>query len=460
MPSIVPEGATRGWIIPIGGAENKENDRHILERFVTCSGGRDADIVVIPTASRLHETGHRYEKLFKDIGAARVDVMDFDTRRDCQEPGRLQPPRGRDRHLLHRRQPAPAHDPARRHAGGQARAHAQCQRRHRRRHQRRREHPERTHDRLRRRGLLGDLRQRAPRARPRAHQPLHHRPALPAARPARPPAHRARLQPVRHRHRARRGHRGLHRPGRDGGSGGQRRRDHRGRVRRELLLDGRGLRRPAGLHARPAPARAGGRRPPSTCTRASPRQGRCPSRRSSAVRILDRSVYVGPSLYAHFPVIRLELDLGELEAWPTVRLGEGFVDRLAAALPGLAEHGCSYGEPGGFFRRMREDEGTWLGHVLEHVAIELQNIAGEHVTFGKTRGAGRARRVHGRLRVRPARRGHRGGRARPAAHLLAAARPAAAGRHRAGGLELARRPATSSSASRSAARSARPPPRW
>jgi len=89
MPSIVPEGATRGWIIPIGGAENKENDRHILERFVRCSGGSDADIVVIPTASRLHETGPRYEKLFKDIGAARVDVMDFDTRRDCQESGRL-----------------------------------------------------------------------------------------------------------------------------------------------------------------------------------------------------------------------------------------------------------------------------------------------------------------------------------------------------------------------------------
>ena len=106
------------------------------------------------------------------------------------------------------------------------------------------------------------------------------------------------------------------------------------------------------------------------------------------MRILDRSVYVGPSLYAHFPVIRLELDLGELEAWPTGRLGADFVDGLVAALPGLAEHGCSYGEPGGFLRRMREDEGTWLGHVLEHVAIELQNIAGENVTFGKTRGAG------------------------------------------------------------------------
>ena len=106
------------------------------------------------------------------------------------------------------------------------------------------------------------------------------------------------------------------------------------------------------------------------------------------MRILDRSVYVGPSLYAHFPVIRLELDLGELENWPTARLGASYIDALTAALPGLAEHGCSYNQPGGFYRRMREDEGTWLGHVLEHVAIELQNLAGEAVTFGKTRSAG------------------------------------------------------------------------
>lgn len=107
------------------------------------------------------------------------------------------------------------------------------------------------------------------------------------------------------------------------------------------------------------------------------------------MRILDRSVYVGPSLYAHFPVIRLELDLGALEAWPTSRLGSPFVEGLLDALPGLREHGCSYGEPGGLVRRMTEDEGTWLGHVLEHVAIELQNIAGIKVTFGKTRSAGR-----------------------------------------------------------------------
>ncbi len=110
------------------------------------------------------------------------------------------------------------------------------------------------------------------------------------------------------------------------------------------------------------------------------------------MRIVERNVYVGPSLYAHFPVIKLVLDLGALEAWPTGRLGAGYVDALVAALPTLQDHGCSFREPGGFIRRMRGDtdvteqqQGTWLGHVFEHVAIELQNIAGEDVTFGKTR---------------------------------------------------------------------------
>jgi cyanophycinase len=89
MPSKIPDGGTRGWIVPIGGAENKENDRRILERFLQVSGGAAADIVVIPTASRMHETGPRYERLFAGLGARRATVMDFDTRRDCQEPGRL-----------------------------------------------------------------------------------------------------------------------------------------------------------------------------------------------------------------------------------------------------------------------------------------------------------------------------------------------------------------------------------
>jgi len=88
-PSRVPQGSERGWIVPIGGAENKENDRRILERFVELSGAEEADIVVIPTASRLHETGARYEALFRELGVDRVTVMDFDTRRDCHEAGRL-----------------------------------------------------------------------------------------------------------------------------------------------------------------------------------------------------------------------------------------------------------------------------------------------------------------------------------------------------------------------------------
>ena len=106
------------------------------------------------------------------------------------------------------------------------------------------------------------------------------------------------------------------------------------------------------------------------------------------MKLLETSVYLGPNVYALFPVIRFTLDLQELEQWPTMKLGAGFVEALVAALPGLAEHGCSHREPGGFIRRMTEDEGTWIGHVLEHCAIEVQNVAGAKVTFGKTRAAG------------------------------------------------------------------------
>jgi len=106
------------------------------------------------------------------------------------------------------------------------------------------------------------------------------------------------------------------------------------------------------------------------------------------MKILTKSVYLGPNHYALFRVIKLVVELGELEQWPTARLGAAFTDRLLELLPNLAEHGCSYGAPGGFVRRLGEDQGTWLGHVLEHVAIELQNVAGANVTFGKTRGNG------------------------------------------------------------------------
>ena len=75
------------------------------------------------------------------------------------------------------------------------------------------------------------------------------------------------------------------------------------------------------------------------------------------MRILERSVFVGPSLYAHFPVIRLELDLERLEAWPTGKLGPAFVDALIGAVPGLTEHGCSFRTPGGLIRRMKEKQG-------------------------------------------------------------------------------------------------------
>ena len=90
-PSRVPEGSQRGWIIPIGGAEEKEKDHdpRILRRFVELCGGPNADIVVFPTASRLSDTGSRYEKIFSDLGAGRVTALEFDTRRDCSERGRL-----------------------------------------------------------------------------------------------------------------------------------------------------------------------------------------------------------------------------------------------------------------------------------------------------------------------------------------------------------------------------------
>jgi len=105
------------------------------------------------------------------------------------------------------------------------------------------------------------------------------------------------------------------------------------------------------------------------------------------MKILERRIYRGPNLYAHFPVIRLKVDLGVLEEWPSAKI-PGFVDGLLEAIPSLEQHTCSYDSAGGFVRRLREDGGTWLGHVLEHIAIELQVLAGASVSFGKTRGTG------------------------------------------------------------------------
>src|SRR3954464_9926793 len=104
--------------------------------------------------------------------------------------------------------------------------------------------------------------------------------------------------------------------------------------------------------------------------------------RVAPVRVLERAVYRGPHYFSATPMIRMRLDLGALEDWPSDRL-PGFADALLASLPGLAEHHCSRGHRGGFVERLRE--GTWLGHVTEHVALELQSRAGAPVTRGKTR---------------------------------------------------------------------------
>ena len=106
------------------------------------------------------------------------------------------------------------------------------------------------------------------------------------------------------------------------------------------------------------------------------------------MKILSTNVFVGPNVWAGFPVIRHVVDLGVLEDWPTARIGSAYIDALTEALPGLAEHGCSYRETGGLIRRLREDEGTWLGHVAEHCALEIQGVAGSDVTFGRTRSTG------------------------------------------------------------------------
>lgn len=103
---------------------------------------------------------------------------------------------------------------------------------------------------------------------------------------------------------------------------------------------------------------------------------------AKAMRVLDRGIYRGPHIHGDQPMIRIRVNLGVLEAWPTDRL-PGFAEALVALLPGLARHGCSHQQQGGLLRRM--EEGTWLGHVAEHVAIELQSCIGARVTRGKTR---------------------------------------------------------------------------
>jgi len=100
------------------------------------------------------------------------------------------------------------------------------------------------------------------------------------------------------------------------------------------------------------------------------------------MRVLEKAVYRGPHLFGPEPMVRFQLDLGALEDFPSNAL-PGFADRLVELLPSLDNHACSLGRRGGFVERLRE--GTWLGHVAEHVAIELQVLAGVSVAHGKTR---------------------------------------------------------------------------
>jgi cyanophycin synthetase len=90
----------------------------------------------------------------------------------------------------------------------------------------------------------------------------------------------------------------------------------------------------------------------------------------------------GPNIWTYRPVIEAWLDIGELEECPSNKL-PGLYERLTTWLPGLIEHRCGVGERGGFLERLRD--GTWSGHILEHVVLELQNLAGMKTGFGKTR---------------------------------------------------------------------------
>ncbi len=100
------------------------------------------------------------------------------------------------------------------------------------------------------------------------------------------------------------------------------------------------------------------------------------------IQLLRINYLRGPNIWTYRPALEVWLDLGELEDHPSHQL-PGFNDRLTTWLPALVEHHCGVGERGGFLQRLHE--GTWMGHVLEHVVIELLNLAGMPTGFGQTR---------------------------------------------------------------------------
>lgn len=102
------------------------------------------------------------------------------------------------------------------------------------------------------------------------------------------------------------------------------------------------------------------------------------------MRILDTKALRGPNYWSGYRkrLIVMRLDLEDFEERPTDKI-EDFTARLAEVMPSLVNHGCSYQEPGGFLRRV--EEGTWAGHVVEHLALELQTLAGMDTGYGRTR---------------------------------------------------------------------------
>ncbi|HYC38906.1 MAG TPA: cyanophycin synthetase [Chitinophagaceae bacterium] len=111
------------------------------------------------------------------------------------------------------------------------------------------------------------------------------------------------------------------------------------------------------------------------------------------MKLLELRILRGPNYWSTYrkQLIDLRIDLGQWEERPTNTI-EGFSERLEALLPSLYEHRCSENRPGGFFSRVRK--GTWMGHVIEHIALELQTLAGMPVGFGRTRAAGTRKGVY------------------------------------------------------------------
>ncbi len=99
------------------------------------------------------------------------------------------------------------------------------------------------------------------------------------------------------------------------------------------------------------------------------------------IEIKELRALRGPNRHTRHPAIFMVLDIRNYENEPSDKI-EGFTDRLLALLPSLKEHGCSIGKPGGFIQRLQS--GTWAGHIIEHIAIELQCLAGMEIGYGKT----------------------------------------------------------------------------